>query len=235
MPDNRPLSAMSVMAPTVATNVSALRPGASSPVFVCGDVMGSAILWVSSPKRVSKPHPGPEHICVGGNFLVSREPLSKPAPEPVDTKHDHDTCVAEAVAAAEALAAASTVRLTRRRVLELVCESHRPVGAYDLLSRLGGERKTKAAPPTVYRALDFLMEQGLIHRINSLNAYVACFGPHRPHDACLLICERCRTVDESEAESVRRAIDKRADEAGFRVRQRTVEITGLCRACAGER
>lgn len=149
-------------------------------------------------------------------------------------KHDHTSCVAEAVAAAEALAAGSAVRLTplRRRVLELVCESHRPVGAYDLLARLGGERKAMAAPPTVYRALDFLMEQGLIHRINSLNAYVACFGPHRPHDACLLICESCRTVEESEAASVRRAIDKRADEAGFRVRQRTVEITGLCRACA---
>ncbi len=144
--------------------------------------------------------------------------------------------MADAVAAAEARMSASDARLTplRRRVLELVCESHSPVGAYDLLARLGGERNARAAPPTIYRALGFLMEHGLIHRINSLNAYVACFGPHRPHDACLLICERCRTVDESEAAAVRRAIDKRADEAGFRVRQRTVEVAGLCRSCAAE-
>lgn len=152
----------------------------------------------------------------------------------VATKHDHTSCVAEAVAAAEALTAASAVRLTplRRRVLELVCESHRPVGAYDLLSRLGGERKTKAAPPTVYRALDFLIEQGLIHRINSLNAYVACFGPHRPHHACLFICERCRTVAESEALALRRAIDAQAADRGFHVTGQTIEVTGLCRACA---
>lgn len=149
-------------------------------------------------------------------------------------KHDHTSCVAEAVAAAEALAVRSAVRLTplRRRVLELVCESHRPVGAYDLLSRLGAERKTRAAPPTVYRALDFLMEQGLIHRINSLNAYIACFGPHRPHDACLFICERCRTVEESEAFALRRAINAQAGDRGFHVTGQTIEVTGLCRACA---
>jgi Fur family zinc uptake transcriptional regulator len=143
--------------------------------------------------------------------------------------------MADAVAAAEARILASAARLTplRRRVLELVCESHTPVGAYDLLERLKGERQTRAAPPTVYRALDFLMEHGLIHRINSLNAYIACFGPHRPHDACLFICERCRTVDESEAQSLRRAIDRRAADSGFRVRAQTIEVTGLCRACAG--
>jgi Fur family zinc uptake transcriptional regulator len=126
-------------------------------------------------------------------------------------------------------------RLTplRRRVLELVCESHRPAGAYDLLERLKGELRTRVGPPTVYRALDFLMEHGLIHRINSLNAYVACFGPHRPHEACLFICERCRTVDESEAQSVRRAIEGKAANSGFSVRAQTIEVVGLCRACAG--
>lgn len=158
-------------------------------------------------------------------------------PLKVPSKHDHDVCAADAVAAAEARVSQSTARLTplRRRVLELVCESHTPVGAYDLLARLGGERRTRAAPPTIYRALDFLMEHGLIHRINSLNAYVACFGPHWPHDACLFICERCRTVDESEAVSLRRAIDRKAADSGFRVRNQTIEVTGLCRACAEAR
>ena len=165
--------------------------------------------------------------------MVNREPLKRSAPATAETKHDHGACMADAVAAAEALMSASEARLTplRRRVLELVCESHSPVGAYDLLARLGGDRK--AAPPTIYRALDFLMEHGLIHRINSLNAYVACFGPHRPHDACLLICERCRTVEESDAVGLRRAIDREAADAGFSVQRQPIEITGVCRACAG--
>jgi Fur family transcriptional regulator, zinc uptake regulator len=145
--------------------------------------------------------------------------------------------MAEAVAIAEARLKASEARLTplRRRVLELVCESHSPVGAYDLLARLRGERNARAAPPTIYRALDFLMEHGLIHRINSLNAYVACFGPNRPHDACLFICETCRMVEEREADGLRRAIDREASDAGFRVQRQTIEISGVCRVCATRR
>lgn len=162
---------------------------------------------------------------------MTRGPLKGTA---LASKHDHDACMADAVAAAEVRTTQSDARLTplRRRVLELVCESHVPVGAYDLLARLEGERKARAAPPTIYRALDFLMEHGLIHRITSLNAYVACFGPHRPHDACLFICERCRTVEESEAPGLRRAIDREAADTGFTVRSQTIEITGVCRACA---
>lgn len=165
---------------------------------------------------------------------MNHEPLKRPALGPGETKHDHGTCMADAVAAAEARMRASEARLTplRRRVLELVCESHSPVGAYDLLARLGSERNARAAPPTIYRALDFLMEHGLIHRINSLNAYVACFGPHRPHDACLFICERCRTVVESDAVGLRRAIDREVADTGFSMRRQTIEITGVCRACA---
>ena len=148
-------------------------------------------------------------------------------------KHDHAACVAEAVAAAETRALEAAARLTplRRHVLELICASHVPVGAYDLLERLGLERNAKAAPPTVYRALEFLLAHGLIHRINSLNAYIACFGPHRPHDACLLICETCRAVEEIGAEQLRRAIDRQAATAGFSVHARTIEVTGVCRGC----
>lgn len=149
-------------------------------------------------------------------------------------KHDHGVCVSDAVAGAEMRASEAAVRLTplRRRVLELICASHKPVGAYDLMDRLGGERARRAAPPTVYRALDFLMAHGLIHRINSLNAFVACFGPHRPHDACLFICERCKTVAECDAPSVKRAIQRTASDTGFDVRGQTIEVTGLCRPCA---
>jgi Fur family zinc uptake transcriptional regulator len=174
-------------------------------------------------------------ILPADGSAVLSEPSKKAAAVAAAVPHNHEACMADAVAAAEARILASAARLTplRRRVLELVCESHTPVGAYDLLERLKDERRARAAPPTVYRALDFLMEHGLIHRINSLNAYVACFGPHRPHDACLFICERCRTVDESEAQGLRRAIDRKAADSGFSVRAQTIEVTGLCRACAG--
>ena len=151
-------------------------------------------------------------------------------------EHDHETCVADAVAAAEARVNEARVRLThiRRRVLELVCASHRPIGAYELINQLGAERPGATAPPTVYRALDFLMAQGLIHRINSLNAYVACFGPHKPHEACLLICEKCRSVVEFDAHSVRQAVARKAADTGFDVRTQIVEVTGVCRRCQGQ-
>jgi Fur family zinc uptake transcriptional regulator len=141
--------------------------------------------------------------------------------------------VANAVAAAEARTEETAAKLTpmRRRVLELICASHAPVGAYHLMEKLAGGANRRVAPPTVYRALDFLMEHGLIHRINSLNAYVACFGPHRPHDACLLICEQCKTVEEIEADGLRRAIHRKGADAGFEVRSQTIEVTGLCRSC----
>jgi Fur family transcriptional regulator, zinc uptake regulator len=148
--------------------------------------------------------------------------------------HDHRLCIADTVAAAEARITESGARVTplRRLVLELVCASHTPVGAYDLIGKLERERKSRTAPPTVYRTLDFLLDHGLIHRIASLNAYVACFGPQRPHDACLFICERCRTVDESEVAGLAQAIGRKAASTGFDVRGQTIEVTGICRACA---
>ena len=97
--------------------------------------------------------------------------------------HDHSQCVDSALADADALCARQGVRLTalRRRVLELVWQSHKPLGAYDILGTLSEEDGRRAAPPTVYRALDFLMENGLIHRIASLNAFIGCVRPEHSH------------------------------------------------------
>ena len=172
----------------------------------------------------------------GAEVLFVRNKSKETAQIRSENAHDHQACVADAVAAAESRMTEAAAKLTplRRQMLELICASHVPVGAYDLLDRLERAREGRAAPPTVYRALDFLMEHGLIHRINSLNAYVACFGPHRPHDACLLICETCRAVEEIEAEAVRRAIERQAASAGFGVRGQTIEVTGLCRACRAQ-
>jgi Fur family zinc uptake transcriptional regulator len=93
--------------------------------------------------------------------------------------HDHSHCVHSALSEADTLCAQKGLRLTalRRRVLELVWQSHKPLGAYDILAVLSEQDGRRAAPPTVYRALDFLLENGLVHRISSLNAFVGCVHP----------------------------------------------------------
>lgn len=146
--------------------------------------------------------------------------------------HDHARCVRYAISDAEAICAGRGARLTklRQRVLELIWSSHAPVGAYDLLRRLSRERE-KAAPPTVYRALDFLLEHGLIHRIESLNAFVGCAAPVEAHSGQFLICRRCGTAAELDDPRLRRAIARGARELSFTVESDTVEIRGLCAAC----
>lgn len=146
--------------------------------------------------------------------------------------HDHDACVAGALKAAETLCARRGARLTalRRRVLELVWTSHRAVKAYDLLDRLSADAGT-AKPPTVYRALDFLLEHGLIHRIESLNAYVGCPSPQEGHASQFLICRRCETVIELDGGRIGSAVADAARRHGFAVARQTVEVHGHCARC----
>jgi Fur family zinc uptake transcriptional regulator len=146
--------------------------------------------------------------------------------------HDHGACIDRALARADALCAERGARLTalRRRVLELVWQDHAAVKAYDLLRELDSEA-APAKPPTVYRALDFLMEQGLVHRLESLNAYVGCPRPEVAHEGCFMICEACGRVREFEAEAATEAIAEAAREQGFEVLIRTVEVRGRCRHC----
>lgn len=148
--------------------------------------------------------------------------------------HDHAHCVSAALASAERVCTASGEKLTalRRRVLELVWDSHRPVGAYALLDRLRGDGRS-AAPPTVYRALEFLVDQGLVHRVESLNAYVGCAHPGERHATQFLICKDCGTAVELDDGAVVEAIDRGAARIGFTVAARTVEATGTCADCRG--
>lgn len=147
-------------------------------------------------------------------------------------RHDHRRCIATALSKADAACSASGRRLTplRRRVLELVWGSHTPVKAYDLLATLGRERN-QAAPPTVYRALDFLQEAGLVHRIASMNAYVGCGEPGETHAGQFLICERCGMVAELDEPALSATIAASAARLGFEVRRETIEIEGLCADC----
>lgn len=146
--------------------------------------------------------------------------------------HDHDGCIARAITAVEAICADRGLRLTapRRRVLEILLEEHRALGAYDLLERIAAEG-FRAHPPVAYRALDFLVAHGFAHRIEGINAFVACAYPERRHRPAFLICRRCHAVAESDAPDAD-ALVPGADAAGFRVEHTVVETQGLCPACA---
>ena len=121
----------------------------------------------------------------------------------------------------------------RRRVFEALAGSGAPLGAYDLVERLGRERRI--APISVYRALDFLIEAGLIHRIATRNSYLPCHHSHAPHETTVfLVCTRCGGVDEVASPEVARGIDGTANAAGFRADRGSVEIAGECRSCRAE-
>ena len=147
--------------------------------------------------------------------------------------HDHSHCVSHALETAEALCEQGGMRLTtlRKRVLELVWASHKPLGAYDILGVLSETDGRRAAPPTVYRALDFLLEHGLVHRIASLNAFVGCNHPGKIHQGQFLICRNCQAAVELQHGNIDTAVLASAASVGFSVEGQTVEISGLCAAC----
>jgi Fur family transcriptional regulator, zinc uptake regulator len=147
--------------------------------------------------------------------------------------HDHSRCVSHALAEAESICTRQGLRLTalRKRVLELVWQSHKPLGAYDILGVLSEQDGRRAAPPTVYRALDFLLENGLVHRIASLNAFVGCNHPEHAHQGQFLICRGCHAAIELEQPAISEAIVASAAAVGFAVEGQTVEVVGLCAGC----
>ena len=143
------------------------------------------------------------------------------------------TALQTALAQAEQLCRARGVRLTalRRRVLELVLSSDTPQGAYAILDTLRLQDGRAGAPPTVYRALDFLLEQGLIHRLASCNVFIGCCQPTAHHSGQFLICRSCGKVAELDSQEVEKLIRKQAQKAGFRVESQMVEIAGYCQQC----
>jgi Fur family zinc uptake transcriptional regulator len=147
-------------------------------------------------------------------------------------RHDHGSCVTDALARADALCTERGVRLTaqRARVLELVWSSHKPRGAYAILEDLSADGK-RVAPLTVYRALDFLLEQGLIHRIESQNAFVGCPDPGTAHTGQFLVCSCCGNATELTDRGIAAAIADSAAAQGFTVQRQTVEVTGICPDC----
>lgn len=148
--------------------------------------------------------------------------------------HDHGACVDEAMARASALCAERGAQLTpiREKVLRIVWRSHKPIGAYEVLDELSRSHKS-ARPPTVYRALDFLMGEGLIHKIESLNAYLGCVEAGGPHTSEFLICRKCGTAEEILDPKLDQALEAAARRAHFCIERKVVEVAGLCERCAG--
>lgn len=161
-------------------------------------------------------------------------PVPGSLPEPVGfDAHDHGACVATALAAAEELCTAEGLRFTpvRRAALEILLHEHRAMGAYDLLQRLHAEG-FGAQPPVAYRALDFLVAHGFAHKIERLNAFIACAHPGAAHSPAFLICRLCDAVAEAQSAPARGALGEAARATGFRIERTVVEALGVCPACA---
>lgn len=148
--------------------------------------------------------------------------------------HDHQHCVEDAMQRADLLCAQRQVRFTalRRQVLALVWSSHEAVKAYDLIEKLSRQSSEQIKPPTIYRALEFLLAQGLIHRVESLNAYVGCPHPEHPHVGMLLICSVCGVVAELDSPTITEALTTNAQNMNFTIHHQMVEVTGTCAGCS---
>lgn len=146
--------------------------------------------------------------------------------------HDHAACIKDAIQTAADLCQQRGLNLTpvRRRVLEIVWRAHVPIGAYEILAELAKERD-KAAPPTVYRALEFLIDAGLVHRIDSLNAFMGCGEPATPHIAQFVVCRKCHRVAEIDDPAINALLAEKSRAIGFRIEPTSLELKGLCSDC----
>ena len=162
--------------------------------------------------------------------------MSGPTPPFPAAGHDHRDCVNSALLGAERHCTRFGLRLTpvRRRVLELIWRSHRPSGAYELLEQLAAEGH-RPSPPTVYRALEFLLKHKLIHRVSSRNAFVGCSCPGDEHMAQIFLCDRCGIAVEQADPALNRQILNKARDMQFVLHEQTVELTGLCPQCQDTR
>lgn len=152
---------------------------------------------------------------------------------PFHGHHDHDDCQSSALEVAETQCRKQGLKLTtlRRQVLEIIWDSHSPIGAYEILQRLQAMGH-KPAPPTAYRALDFLVNAKLVHRLESLNAFIGCPTPDAHHQCLFFICRDCGHSAELHSDAVNQAIEMGAKELGFTHHQPMIEVHGLCNKCS---
>ena len=149
--------------------------------------------------------------------------------------HDHAHCTAVALEAAELHCAREGLNLTpvRRKVLEFLLKEHRALGAYAILDLLR-EAGFNSQPPAAYRALDFLAEHGFVHKIERLNAFVACAHPSKDHTPAFMICRLCDKVAEAQSTPEKGTLGVAARATGFHIERTIVEAEGICPSCAEE-
>ena len=122
----------------------------------------------------------------------------------------------------------------RRRILDILEEAGQPLGAYEMIDRLAAANGKRPAPISIYRALDFLVDQGLVHRLASRNAFMACGQAHQAHEmVAFLICDVCGLVSEAASQPMRKSLTALAQKIGFSARDQIIEVTGRCAACQG--
>ena len=146
--------------------------------------------------------------------------------------HDHQHCQNQLLATARTLCKQRQIRLTPRReqVLQILLQSHQPMGAYEILAQINqSEEESAVAPPIVYRALDFLLDEGLIHRIECKNAFISCVHPGHEGAAQFLICKGCEKV--AELDEPASTLKTEASRVGFAIDHSVIEITGFCADC----
>ena len=150
----------------------------------------------------------------------------------MNTCIDHKICLEDALKKARALCNEKGVKFTelRERVLKLIWKSHTYVKAYDLLDDLK-KIDGSAKPPTVYRSLDFLIENGFIHKIESLNAFIGCSHPQKHKECYFLICKDCQSIEECCSESLNKIVKSTSEKSNFKTNSVTLEIAGICQEC----
>lgn len=167
--------------------------------------------------------------------MTSVTQAGKPVPsDPIGfEKHDHGACIIVGLAAAEAHCQSEGLRFTpvRRKALEILLQEHRALGAYEMLDRLR-DAGFGSQPPVAYRALEFLVSNGFAHKIERLNAFIACAHPGANHSPAFMICRLCDSVAEAQSSPARGALGEAARATGFRIERTVVEAEGICPACS---
>ncbi|MDA0909852.1 MAG: transcriptional repressor [Proteobacteria bacterium] len=168
--------------------------------------------------------------------MTSLQPKAKHGGNPVGFEtHDHSHCIGTAISAADTLCEQKALRLTpvRRMTLEILLQEHRAIGAYEMLDHLR-EAGFGSQPPVAYRALEFLVANGLAHKIERLNAFIACTHPGATHSPAFMICRLCQSVAEARSTHIGGSFIDAADAVGFQIEQTVIEAEGVCPACTQE-
>ena len=147
-------------------------------------------------------------------------------------RHDHGACATSALDSARRACIAGDLKLTpvREKVLNILLESHAALGAYDILEKLSLEG-FRSQPPVAYRALDFLVEHGFVHKIERLNAFIACTHSGEGHSPAFMICKRCNQLAEAMSVPISITLGKAAKAIGFSIDKTVLEAEGMCPRC----